>query len=66
MKEFRNMEKTKVVTFSCSETVYVYEEGCGVLPRWPYMTHGSVKEASEYLARKTGKEVKVKTYRNGR
>ena len=41
--------KNRIITFSCSSYVHVYEPECGLTPAWPYKVHESVKEAKKYL-----------------
>jgi len=57
------MEKNKIVTYSCSDIVYVYQPKCGFIPAFPYMVHKNVESGINYL-KEIGKEnIKVKTYK---
>lgn len=38
-----------IVTFSCSNNIFVFEEGCGKYPVFPYKFHKSIDDAKEYL-----------------
>ena len=57
------MEKNKIVTYSCSDIVHVYEPKCGFIPTFPYKVHEDIETALSYL-KEVGKEnIKVKTYK---
>ena len=35
----------KIVTFSCQKDIFIYEEGCGYIPREPYLIHKTIEDA---------------------
>jgi hypothetical protein len=37
--------KQKIVVFNGMPDIYLYEEGCGYIPRPPYKSYDSLKEA---------------------
>jgi hypothetical protein len=41
--------KNRIITFSCSSYVHVYEPNCSLTPAWPYKSHESVKDAKKHL-----------------
>ena len=40
---------TKIVTFPCSNNVFVFEEKCSRYPAFPYKIHKSIDSAKNYL-----------------
>jgi hypothetical protein len=57
------MEKNKIITYSCSNNVHIFEPKCGFMPAFPYMIHKNIESAIDYL-KKCGKEdIEVKTYK---
>jgi hypothetical protein len=42
----------KIITFTCSKAVHIYEDGCGVLPMRPFMSHSSEDDAIKYLQKR--------------
>lgn len=38
-----------IVTFSCSNNVFVFEENCGRHPVFPFKFHESIDSAKNYL-----------------
>lgn len=42
---FNESKIDRIITFTCSDFVHVYYEGCGVAPMPPYMTHESIDAA---------------------
>jgi hypothetical protein len=43
------MKKTTVITFPCNNYIHVYTEKSGLIPRLPYKSHNSIKDAKKYL-----------------
>lgn len=39
----------KIITFSCSKSIYVYKPNSSVLPRFPFKSHKSIELAEEHL-----------------
>lgn len=54
--------KNRIITFGCSDYVHVYEVGCSELPRRPYRSHDSVKDAKEHLEIRGVKSPPTKVY----
>jgi hypothetical protein len=52
----------KIVTFGCSQYVHVYEVNCLELPRHPYKSHDTVKEAKQHLKSRGVKSPSIRTY----
>lgn len=53
-----------IVTFSCSNMVFVYEPKCGYIPRFPFMVHGDIDSAIKYLESCGMENIKIKTYKS--
>lgn len=54
---------SKIITYSCSDNVYIYKPKCGFIPVFPYKVHKNVESAIDYL-KECGKEnIVIKTYR---
>lgn len=43
------MMKNRIVTFSCSSYIHIYEPNCSVIPKRPYKVHESVDVAKKHL-----------------
>ena len=57
------MKKNKVVTYSCSNVVYVYEPNCGFIPAFPYKIHKDIESAMNYLRESEKENIEIKTYK---
>jgi len=42
------MKKT-IITYPCNNCIHVYTKKSGLIPRLPYTSHESVKDAKKYL-----------------
>lgn len=42
----------RVVVFDCSDKIYVFEEGCRLTPRFPYIKFDHIHKAVDYLKKK--------------
>ena len=56
----------KIITFGCQKNVFVYKEGCGLLPNPPYKKHETVEIAIQHLKEKGIHEPKVIEYETSR
>jgi hypothetical protein len=48
------METNRIVTFSCSNKIHIYERGCGKLPNPPYKKHDNIDSAVFYMSQVLG------------
>jgi len=44
----KNM-KNKIITFSCSNLVHIYEPNSSLLPRFPFKSHKDIDSAKKHL-----------------
>ena len=51
--------ETKIITFSCRDSVHVYPPKCGLIPRTPYRVHNNIYDAVKYLESRGVIEPKV-------
>ena len=55
--------ENKIITFSCSNLVYIYEPKCGLLPMFPYRQHKDVESAKKHLGSCGKENIEVKIYK---
>ena len=48
------METNRIVTFSCSNKIHIYEKGCGKIPNPPYKRHENIDSAVFYMSQILG------------
>lgn len=48
------METNRIVTFSCSNKIHIYERGCGKIPNPPYKKHENIDSAVFYMSQILG------------
>ena len=48
------METNRIVTFSCSNKIHIYENGCGKIPNHPYKKHENIDSAVFYMSQILG------------
>ena len=41
--------KNRIITFSCSNAIHIYEPNCSLIPRWPYKVHENEEDARKHL-----------------
>ena len=44
----------RIVTFSCSNKIHIYEDGCGKIPNLPYKRHENIDAAVFYMSQILG------------
>jgi len=54
----------KIITFSCSNMIHVYEPHCGLLPMFPYRSHKDINSARKHLESCGKKNIDIKVYKN--
>lgn len=54
----------RIVTFSCSNMVHIYEPKCGYIPRDPYYSHKDIESALKFLKDMGKTDIEIKTYRS--
>jgi len=55
-KNLEQMRKisNRIVTFDCSNKIYIYEKECGKLPNPPYKKHDNIDSAVFYMSQILG------------
>ena len=56
---------TRIITFGCRDSIFVYPPNCVLIPKKPYRVHGDVFEAKEYLKGRGIKIPKVVIHESG-
>lgn len=54
----------KIITFSCSNLIHIYEPNCGLSPMLPFRSHKDIHSAKEHLESCGKKNIDILIYKN--